>query len=223
MLLEELRKQVIEHSQKMLHDGLTMGTGGNISARDPKSGLVAITPSSMEYDTLVPSDVPILDVNGKVIEGEHRPSTETPMHTLIYRERSDVMAIVHNHAAFATGFASANMPIPCVLNDIAEIAGALIRVAPFARPGSVELGQSVLSVLRTADVALLQNHGCIVVGPTLPWTYGMALCLERGARSYYYALSVGHVSTIPDADALAIRDHMKEVGARIAGKQRPSG
>ncbi len=105
MLLEELRKQVIEHSQKMLHDGLTMGTGGNISARDPKSGLVAITPSSMEYDTLVPSDVPILDVNGKVIEGEHRPSTETPMHTLIYRERSDVMAIVHNHAAFATGFA----------------------------------------------------------------------------------------------------------------------
>ena len=107
MLLEELREQVVYYGRQMLQSGLTMNTGGNLSARDRESGLIAIKPSSRPYDLIRPEDVAVIDLEGHVVEGSCRPSSEWPMHTLIYRTFPRVCGIVHCHSIYATAAAAA--------------------------------------------------------------------------------------------------------------------
>ena len=102
MLLQELREQVVYYGRQMLQSGLTMHTGGNLSVRDRESGLIAIKPSSKPYDLLKPEDITVIDIEGNIVDGPYKPSSEWPMHTLIYKTHPRVCAVVHCHSIYAT-------------------------------------------------------------------------------------------------------------------------
>src|SRR5689334_1917111 len=88
--LGELRAEVARYAKKMVASGLVRAAQGNLSTRDPDSGLICITPSGMDYDLVTAGDIVVIDEQGEIIDGAHRPSVETPLHTLLLRRRNDI-------------------------------------------------------------------------------------------------------------------------------------
>jgi L-fuculose-phosphate aldolase len=191
MLLKELREEVLEKSLQMIRDGLAFGSGGNISALDRESDLLAITPSAIEYTKMKPEDVVVIDKHGKLIEGRWKPTSETPMHTIFYREREDVGAVVHTHAPHASVFAITNQSIPMVVTESALCLGGPVRVDPYVRPGTEELARSVLEAMGSDVAVLLGQHGMITVGHNLGEAYASTIAAEVSARFTIMARSMG--------------------------------
>jgi L-fuculose-phosphate aldolase len=201
MLLEELRQRVLKVALDTDRLNLCKGTSGNISARDPESNLVCVTPSTVPYDQLGPDGIAVVDVNGQMVEGKYKPSSETPMHTAIYRARADVHGVVHTHSVFATTFAIMNRPLPAVV--ITMVMMAPVPVVPFQMPGSKELADAVAAAMSDGRPAvLLQNHGAIVGANAVEVALGMAVYLEEGAQMALLALQGGALNPLPE-DAVA--------------------
>lgn len=191
MLLKELREEVLENSVQMIIDGLAFGAGGNISALDSESGLIAITPSAIEYTKMKTADIVIIDKNGKVVDGKWKPTSESPMHTIFYRERDDVGAVVHTHAPQASVFAIINEPVPMVVAEAALCLGEPVKVAPYRRPGTEELARIVLETMGDGVAVLLAQHGMIAVGSSLREAYTSTIATEMSARLAIMARSIG--------------------------------
>jgi L-ribulose-5-phosphate 4-epimerase len=191
MQLESLRTQVLETSLQMVSDGLAFGSSGNISARDPDSGMIAITPTAIEYSRMLPEDIVLIDKNGKILDGKWKPTSETPMHTIFYREREDVGAVVHTHAPYVSVFAISGEKIPIVVTESALCIGAPVEVAPYARPGTEELAQIVLNTMGAGVSVIMAQHGMIAVGPNLHAAYGTTIATEVSARLTIMARSAG--------------------------------
>ena len=191
MLLESLRKQVLETALQMVSDGLAFGAGGNVSALDRESGLLAITPSALDYHKMAPDDVVVIDKLGKVVEGKWKPTSEMPMHTIFYRERDEVGAVVHTHAPYASIFAVINESVPLVITEAALCIGAPVRVAPYCRPGTEELARIVLDTMGQEMAVLLGQHGLITVGTNLGQAYSSTIATEMSARVTFMARSMG--------------------------------
>jgi L-ribulose-5-phosphate 4-epimerase len=191
MLLKSLREEVLETSLQMIKDGLAFGAGGNISALDPETGYLAITPSAVEYTKMKPEDVVVVDQDGKKIEGKWKPTSESPMHTIFYREREDVGAVVHTHAPHASVFAIINEPIPMVVTESALCLGGPVQVDPYVRPGTEDLAQSVLEAMGSGVAILLGSHGLITVGHNLAEAYSSTIAAEVSARFTIMARSMG--------------------------------
>ncbi len=203
MLLEELRAEVLEVARSMARQGLVTGTWGNVSARDAKTGYVAITPSTMDYDKMRPQDIVVVDTGAKVVEGQHRPSSETPMHTMIYRKMGQVNGIVHTHSAYATALATADIELPQVVVDMPLILKGPVAVAPYGTPGTELLAKRAIEAMEKTGArgALLRNHGAIAVGPDLAWAFRGALAIEDAARTYFLARLLGNVTLVDGAEA----------------------
>ncbi len=165
--------------------------GGNISARDPDSGLIAITPSAIEYTHMTPGDIVVIDNFGKSIEGKWKPTSETPMHTIFYREWEDVGAVVHTHAPYVSVFAISGERIPMVVTESALCIGAPVEVAPYARPGTEELATIVLKTMGAGVSVVMAQHGMIAVGQDLHAAYGTTIATEVSARLTIMARSAG--------------------------------
>lgn len=207
MLLPEYRQEVLEKAQQMVIDGLAYGAGGNISAQDPETGLIAITPSAIEYAKMSVEDIVIIDAHGKVIEGKWKPTSETPMHTVFYRERDDVHAVVHTHAPYASVFAIINEPIPMVVTEAALCVGGPVQVAPYTRPGTDELAQVVLETIGSGVSVLLGQHGMITVGRSLSEAYSASIATEVSARLTILSRSMGATPLALDLKEVAeLRD-----------------
>lgn len=191
MMLETLRKQVLETSLQMVADGLVFGAGGNVSALDRESGYLAITPTAIEYHKMMPEDVVVIDKHGKLVEGKWKPTSEMPMHTIFYRERDDVGAVVHTHAPYASIFAVINEPVPMVITEAALCIGAPVRVAPYCRPGTEKLARVVLDTMGDGVAVLLGQHGLITVGANLGQAYSSTIATEMSAKLTFMARSMG--------------------------------
>ncbi len=165
-MLPTVREQIAEYGRYIFETGLTSRYSGNISARDVNSGLIAIKPSGIPWMNITADDVVIVDEQGNVVEGERKPSIETPMHTAVYRNHGDVMAIVHTHSRFATGFAIARMPIPAICVNSVELGGE-IPVLPYYPPGSIEIADAIATYLEGKRAVLLAAHGVICCGTNL--------------------------------------------------------
>lgn len=189
--MAELRAQVLASSQRLVADGLSHGSAGNISAMDRSSDLIAITPSAIEYAHMQPADVVVIDPDGQVVEGKWKPTSEIHLHTIFYRERPDVGAVIHSHAPYATVFAIANEPLPMVLAETAPFLGGPVKVAPYARTGTRELADCVLETIGQGVAILLANHGLLTVGPDLDKAYRASLSAELTARFVYMARAMG--------------------------------
>lgn len=213
MLLKELREEIAEYGLKILKTGLVESTGGNLSVLDPKSGLIAIKPSSIPYEKIKPEDVVIVDKEGNVVEGKLKPSSETPMHTYMYRNRPSIGAVIHTHAPYSTVLAVVNKELPIVTQDIAMfVSSSTVRVAPFRAPGSEDLGKVAHEYMGNSDVVLLQNHGTLAVGKSLQVAYAATWALERAAMAYCYSQMFGNRYTIIPANAaLALRTMVRNI------------
>lgn len=196
--LEAERTKVSELGKEMLEQGLTKGTGGNISARNGDQ--VAISPSGVPYKEISPDDVPIVDLNGNQVAGEKDPSSEVAMHTGILREREDVGGVVHNHSPYATTFASLGEPIPASHYLIAYV-GDKIPVAPYERFATPELAEAALDTLgQEYSACLLENHGVVTVGQKVDAAFEVAMMVEYCARIHYQALDIGEPNILSDEE-----------------------
>ena len=204
MKYQETREKVLEIAVKCAETGLIHGTEGNVSARVPGEDLCAITPSGIPYVTLKPEDLPVVTLHGEVVEGEHKPSSETPMHTAIFRARPNVNGIVHTHSKYATVFSILQKEIPAMVPP--SSAFAPVPCAPFQLPGSEELGESVVNALGTDHLAVtMQNHGQIAVAPTLDMAYRGAEVVEEVAEIAYLSMRGGSLNPVPEDAVVELR------------------
>ncbi len=219
MRYQDLREEVAQVARQLIESGLVTGTSGNVSARTPE-GEVLITPSGLDYAQLGAEDLVLVSVETKeLLEGFLEPSTETPMHTGIYRARSDVGAVVHTHSRFATTLACLGWEIPPVhymLTTLSE--DGRIPVVPYTIYGTEELaGYASEALGETRNACLLQNHGTITVGESPDEAFSRTVVLEEMAQIYYQVRTVGQPILLTD-------EQVEEVAAKIAGygQTRPS-
>ena len=166
-MLEVSCQQLVLAGQSLLAKGLVAGTWGNLSLRVAEDQ-VAITPAGREYGSLKSEDVVIVDLNGQVVfqASGRTASSEMPLHLAIYQARPDIMAIVHTHSVHASACAVAHKPIPPVIEDIVQLAGGEITLAPYALPGTQELAAHAAATLGSKQAVLLANHGAVCCGTT---------------------------------------------------------
>lgn len=190
-MLKELRQSVLEYARQMAADGFAYASQGNISALDRQSGAIAITPTAIPYHRMTWEDVCVIDVNGRVLDGRWGPTSEMPLHTIFYRERPDVGAVVHSHAPHASVFATIYQPIPIILAEAAACLTGPVPVAPYCRPGSDELARTALETMNGGAAVLLGGHGLLTVGPNLETAYAATIAAEISARLTILARSMG--------------------------------
>ena len=210
-MLEALREQVWQLHLELPKNDLVRWTGGNVSGRDPETGLVVIKPSGVKYLDLRPEQLVVLDVSGKIVEGNLSPSSDTASHLYIYRQRPDVGGIVHTHSPFATAFAAANKPIPVVLTAIADEFGGSIPVGDFALIGGEEIGRVVVEAIGSSPAVLLKNHGVFTIGKNAEAAVKAAVMTEDVARTVWYALQLGTPDVIPAEDVAKLHDRYTNV------------
>src|SRR5438093_1838545 len=199
-MLDQLKEQVWKLHLELPKNGLVVWTGGNVSARDPESGLVVIKPSGVLYDELQPEDHVVVDLEGEIVEGKLKPSSDTASHLYIYRHRSDVNGVVHTHSSYATAFAALGRSIPVYLTAIADEFGGPIPCAGFALIGGEEIGKAVLEAIGGSCAVLLKNHGVITIGPTAEAAVKAAVMVEDVARTTFVALQLGQPDEIAPDD-----------------------
>lgn len=207
--LAELKKKVLTVSQKSYREGLFAGTSGNLSALDKESKLVVITPTSMRYDEMTLNDLVLIDLDGNVVEGTNRPSSEWRMHCMIYKDRSDIFSVFHTHSPYATAFAVVRQSIPPILIEMIPFLGGDVPVAEPSLPGTEDLGAGALGILKERNACLLSNHGVLSIGQTVEQARIRAEYTEDAARIYHYALEIGGVKLIPEEMVHAIQQRLK--------------
>jgi L-ribulose-5-phosphate 4-epimerase len=195
-VLEELRETVFKLHLELPKYNLVVWTGGNLSARDPESGLVVIKPSGIPYEELTADNHVIVNLQGDVIEGDLKPSSDTASHLYIYRHRPDVNGVVHTHSPYATAFAAVKKPIPACLTAIGDEFGAPIPCAGFALIGGEEIGKQVIEHIGSSSAVLLQQHGVFTIGPTAKAAVKSAVMVEDAARTVWYAMQIGQPEEI---------------------------
>lgn len=193
-MLEDLKLEVMNIAKRAQREGLCKHKSGNFSARDAETGYVVITPTSVDREDLVVPDMIVMDLDANVIENQTglRPTSESLMHLKIYQTRPDVMAVAHTHSMYATVFAVLNKPIPAVVYEIANLkcSKARIPVAPYGRPGTPALAESVVDSVQEADVFLLQGHGAVAVDEAdIEEAYLKVCYIEELAELYHHSLT----------------------------------
>jgi ribulose-5-phosphate 4-epimerase/fuculose-1-phosphate aldolase len=194
MKYENLRKQVLDAVLEAFDLGLIKGTSGNIAVRE--GDIIAITPSGIAYKTMDPQDIAIIDINGKLIDGLYKPSSETPMHTAVLRARKDVNATVHTHGMFAIIMAMSTEELKPVTPPQAEFVP--VRVVPFVMPGSSDLAQKVVETLGDGRSVLLKNHGMFCCGKNIKAAMAATIYTEEMAAITYYAKLINVFTPLSD-------------------------
>lgn len=199
MNVQETKELLIQVTKQAYRDKMFAATSGNLSIYDRASGHMYITPSSYPYDIMTVDDVMIIDLEGNIIAGPHKPSSEWRMHAAIYRCDARANAIVHTHSPYATAFAINNMRIAPVLYEMIYFLGGDIPVAEGAIPGTPAVGENCVKALKDRYGCLMGNHGALAIGDTLQRAYTRAVYIEDAAKAYSLALSHGPVRVIESA------------------------
>lgn len=205
-MLEELKAQVCRGNLELPRHGLVTWTSGNLSARDPETGLVVIKPSGMLYDDMTPDDMVVVDIDGKVIEGDRGPSSDTASHLYVYRRREEIRSIIHTHSTFATAWAATGQDIPCCLTAIADEFGGPVPCGEYARIGTEEIGEQVVAHIDQSPAVLLKKHGVFTVGTSIEKAIKAAVMVEDVARTLTFARMVGEISPLPQSEIDANHD-----------------
>lgn len=210
-MLEALKAEVCELHLELPRNNLVAWTSGNVSARDAKTEYVVIKPSGVRYEDLRPEQMVVVDLNGKIIEGDLKPSSDTASHLYIYRQRPDVNGIVHTHSSYASAFAAVNKPIPVYLTAIADEFGGPIPCGGFALIGGEEIGKVVVESIGQSPAVLLKNHGVFTVGPSAEAAVKAAIMTEDVARTVWLALQIGQPDEIPAEDVAKLHHRYTNV------------
>ena len=206
----ELREEIISTVLDFNSSGLSVGTSGNISVRCGEHFL--ITPSGVAYETLSADDIVLCDLEGNVISGNLKPSSEWPFHAAIYKGREDAKAIVHAHPPYSTGLACNRKPIPAFNYMVAIAGGNSIRCAEYATIGTEQLGQNIVEALVERSACLIANHGMVAIGDSVSSAYKLAHEVENLAKQYCISLSCGEPVLINEAEMQIICEKFKQYG-----------
>lgn len=196
------RRAVAEAARRLAAHGLVLGTAGNVSAR--RDELVAVTPTGATLADLEADQVVIVDLEGRVVAGDHAPTSELQLHLGAYR-RYRPGAVVHAHSPVGTALACVLDELPLVHYQMLALGGP-IRVAPYATFGTPELARLVLDALEGRAAALMANHGMIALGPDLGAAVDNALLLEWTSELYWRAAAIGRPRILDAGQAQAFID-----------------
>jgi L-ribulose-5-phosphate 4-epimerase len=214
-VLEALRESLLRLHLELPKSGLVVWTSGNISARDPDTGLVVIKPSGVRYEDLRPESMVIVDLQGRRVEGDLSPSSDTASHLYIYRHREDVGAVVHTHSPYATAFAANNASIPVYLTAQADEFGGPIPCGGFAPIGGEQIGQVVVESIGDSPAVLLKNHGVFTIGPNAQAAVKAAIMVEDIAKTAWLALQLGQPAELSAEVVAALHSrYTREYGQR---------
>jgi L-ribulose-5-phosphate 4-epimerase len=210
-MLEKLKEEVWRLNCELPRHNLIVWTSGNVSVRDPETGYVVIKPSGVKFEDLKPEQMVVVDLQGQMIEGNLKASSDTASHLYIYRHMSDVNGVVHTHSNYASAFAALGKPIPPVLTAIADEFGGPVPCGGFALIGGEEIGRIVVESIGHSPACLLKNHGVFTVGPTGEKALKAAVMVEDVAKTVWIALQMGAPDEISAGDITGLHDRYKNV------------
>lgn len=199
MLMDRARHEIIQYGKALVDTNLTKGTGGNLSVYDPKTGLMAITPTGIDFYEIQPEDIVIMKLDGTIVEGDKKPSSEWVMHAIQYERRDDITAVIHAHTTYATVIATLRQELPPSHYMIA-VAGPNVRCARYATYGSPELAENAYEAMLDRYAVLLANHGILAGTYSLANAFNIIEEVEYCAQIYYMAKSIGEPVILDDAE-----------------------
>ena len=211
MILEKEREQVIEYSLKLLSEGLTNGTAGNVSIFNREKGLVAISPTGVNYSELTPEMISIVDLEGKLIEGL-KPSSELEMHMILYRNREDVNAVIHTHPVYTTVLACLRQDLPAIDYMIAVTGATKVRCADYASYGTKELAENAYKAMGSSLAVILANHGLTTAGKDIANALNITVQVEYISNLYIKAKNIGEPIVLPDNEMNSMLERFKTYG-----------
>ena len=210
-MLELLKEELVQLHLELPRNNLVMWTGGNISGRDQETGLVVIKPSVVRYEDLRPEHMVVLDLQGRIVEGGLKPSSDTFSHLYIYHARPDVGGVVHTHSRYASAFAAVGKPIPCVLTAMADEFGGSIPCGGFALIGDEAVGKVVVESIGKSPAVLLKNHGVFTIGKNATAAVKAAVMTEDVAAIVWMAFQIGQPDEIPAEDIARLHNRYMNV------------
>jgi L-fuculose-phosphate aldolase len=216
---EELaRRQIVQVGRRMYERGYIAGTDGNISVRLSDEQLL-ITPSGVHKGDLTESDLVLTDLQGQLLAGSRRPSSEIMMHLLCYQVRPEVGAVVHAHPVYAVALALSGLSLAnCILPESCLSLG-FILTAPYSTPGTEEVPQALHDLVVRADAILLDRHGSLTVGPNLTVAYNRLETVEHSAKITHAARCLGEVSPLSERQV----EKLRQVAERYGWATIPKG
>lgn len=212
MRFQKERELIVEYGKKMSSAGLSKGTSGNLSIYIPEEGMMVISPSGVGYFETTPEDVVVMDLEGNVIEGNCKPSSEFGLHSAFYKNRKGVQAVVHTHSTYCTTFACLRMPIQAVHYVIANAGTAEVACSDYATFGTQELADNVITSCGNSNAVLLANHGLVTCGATMTKAFGLASNMEFIAEMQWRAMSVGNPVVLPAEEIAEVMERFKTYG-----------
>ncbi|MGA7157894.1 MAG: L-ribulose-5-phosphate 4-epimerase [Acidobacteriaceae bacterium] len=229
MLVKKLREEVLEANLELVRKGLVLYTFGNASGVDREQGLVVIKPSGVDYDVLKAEDMVVTDLNGRIVEGTLKPSSDLDTHTLLYREFAEIGAVVHTHSEFATSFAQAGMEIPAFGTTHADYFHGPVPVSEPLSDEAIggryvhETGLAIVARFRgnpaigpidpmAVPACLVAGHAPFVWGKTAADAAHNAVVLEAVAKMAYRTLTL-KASAVEVSQALLDRHYQRKHGA----------
>jgi len=209
-VLEALKERVCWANQQLPRLGLVSWTSGNVCERDSETGLVVVKPSGVLFDDMTPDMLPVVRLDGTVVEGDLKPSVDTATALTILEAMPDVHAVIHTHSAYASSFAALGQSIPVVLTEHGDAFGIPIPCGGYARIGGTEIGEEVVRILRKirlqCPAVLMQNHGVFAVGTSARGALKAAVVVEDIARTVHLAMTKGDPIPIPPEEAQRLYD-----------------
>lgn len=212
MKLEQERELLTEYGRRMSRAGLSVGTSGNLSIYVPEEGLMAITPSGLDYEATTPADIVVMDLEAHVVEGERKPSSEWALHTKFYQRHPAARAVVHTHSMYCTTLACLGKPLEAVHYAIGAAGTARVPVAPYRLFGSPELAEAAVEACGDGKAVLLANHGLVAWEGSLPKAFSLARDLEFTAELQWRAMAVGTPNILTDSQMAEALERFKTYG-----------
>ncbi len=213
MLLLDEKKLLVEYGKKLIEKNLTKGTSGNLSIFNREKKLFAITPSGIDYFKTELEDIVVMDLNGNVVEGNKKPSSEHNLHRIFYANRDDIDAIVHAHTVYSTVLSCMRMSLPAVHYMIAS-AGKDIRCAEYATFGTEELAENAFNAMADRKAVLLANHGVLTGGRNISEAFSVLEDVEYVSELYIKAKIIGDPIIIDDREMNVITEKFKSYGQK---------
>lgn len=219
MRLQRERELVVEYSQRMVAERLTVGTSGNVSCRAGE--LIAITPGGVDYAELDARSICVIDLDGGQVDGDLEPSSEVPMHTSVYRVRT-TGAVVHTHPLYATAVSVLRDELPAVHYMLALLGGP-VRVTPYETYGTPELAESSVRGLQGRTGVILGNHGATTIGDSLNEAFTRSIYLEWVARLWCEASALGEPRVLDDAEMSRVAEKLRSYGQTVSEENGTGG
>ena len=221
-VIGRLRREVCALHAELPRNDLVVWTAGNVSARVPGRELLVIKPSGVSYDELTPESMVVTDFEGRLVEGDHAPSSDTAAHAYVYKHLPEVNGQVHTHSTYATAWAARGEPIPCVLTMMGDEFGGEIPVGPFALIGDDSIGRGIVQTLQRhrSTAVLMQNHGVFTIGKNARAAVKAAVMCEDVARTVHIARQLGAPVPIPHDDVDRLFDRYQNVYGQPSLEER---